>query len=120
MPCSPSRASPLRERGAPSLHTREEETIYVVSGHFRWKIGGTPSDAPPGSFAFIPRGVAHAWQNVGDQPGTLLITFAPAGMEGFFERLSRTSEFDLEEFRVAGAEHGIETVGPPLAGSDPL
>ena len=101
-------------------HTREEETIYVVAGDFRWKLGDELSAAAPGSFAFIPRGVAHTWQNLGDQPGRLLVTFAPAGMEGFFERLSSLTEFDLEEFRAAAAEHGTEVVGPPLAQSDPL
>jgi hypothetical protein len=44
----------------------------------------------------------------------------PAGMEGFFERLSRMEEFDTEEFRAAAAEQGTEVVGPPLAVSDPL
>ena len=102
------------------IHTREEEIIYVVSGNFRWKLGDTLSDAPPGSFAFIPRGVAHAWQNVGDQPGKLFITFVPAGIEAFFERFARVTEFDPEEFRAAGAEAGMETVGPMLAESDPL
>ena len=101
-------------------HTREEETIFVVDGDFRWKVGDEISAAPPGSFAFIPRGVAHTWQNLGDRPGRLLVTFAPAGMEGFFERLSLMTEFDLKEFRAAGAEHGTEVVGPPLGVSDPL
>jgi quercetin dioxygenase-like cupin family protein len=101
-------------------HTREEETIYVVSGDFRWQLGDELSDAPPGSFAFIPRGVAHTWQNIGEQPGMILATFMPAGMEGFFERLSRMKEFDPEEFRAAAAEQGTEVVGPPLAVSHPL
>jgi quercetin dioxygenase-like cupin family protein len=102
------------------VHTREEETIYVLSGDFRWKVGDELAAAPPGAFVFIPRGVSHTWQNVGEEPGKLLVTFMPAGMEGFFERLSRVEEFSLEEFRAAGAEHGMETVGPPLAESDPL
>jgi quercetin dioxygenase-like cupin family protein len=102
------------------VHTREEETIYVVEGDFRWQVGDKLSAAAPGSFAFIPRGVAHTWQNLGGQAGRLLVTFAPAGMEGFFERLSSMTKFDLEEFRAAGAEHGTEVVGPPLAVSDPL
>jgi quercetin dioxygenase-like cupin family protein len=101
-------------------HTREEETIYVVSGEFRWQVGKEVSAAPPGSFAFIPRGAAHTWQNIGDEHGTILVTFMPAGMEGFFERLSRMNEFDLDEFRAAAAEHGTEIVGPPLAVSNPL
>jgi quercetin dioxygenase-like cupin family protein len=102
------------------IHTREEEAIYVVSGDFRWRLGDTVSDAPAGSFAFIPRGVAHSWQNVGDGRGKLFITFVPGGMEAFFERFAKTTEFDPEAFRAAGAEAGMETVGPPLAVSDPL
>jgi hypothetical protein len=41
-------------------------------------------------------------------------------MEAFFERFARTTEFDPEEFRAAGTAAGMETVGPPLAVSDPL
>ena len=102
------------------LHTREEEAIYVVSGNFRWKLGDSLSNAPAGSFAYIPRGVPHAWQNIGGGPGKLFITFVPAGMETFFELFSRATEFDPELFRAAGKEAGMETVGPPLAVSDPL
>jgi hypothetical protein len=47
-------------------------------------------------------------------------TFAPAGMEGFFDRLSSLTEFDLQAFRAAAAGHGMEVVGPMLAESDPL
>lgn len=50
----------------------------------------------------------------------MLITFAPAGMEGFFDRLSTLTEFDLDAFRAAAAEHGMDVVGPPLSESDPL
>jgi quercetin dioxygenase-like cupin family protein len=102
------------------VHTREEETIYVVEGNYRWQVGDELSVAAAGSFAFVPRGVAHTWQNIGDQQGKLLVTFAPAGMEGFFERLSSLTEFDLEEFRHAAAEHGTDVIGPPLAKSHPL
>jgi quercetin dioxygenase-like cupin family protein len=101
-------------------HTREDETIYVVSGNFRFEVGDDVNDAPAGAFAFVPRGVAHTWQNISDEPGTLLVTFMPAGMEGFFERLSRMRDFDPEEFRAAAAEQGTEVVGPPLAVSHPL
>ena len=101
-------------------HTLEEETIYVVSGAFRFQVGDEVRDAPAGSFAFVPRGVAHTWQNIGDAAGKLLVTFVPAGMEGFFERLSRMREFDPAEFRAAAAEQGTEVVGPPLAVSHPL
>jgi len=102
------------------LHGREHETIYVLEGEFRWKLVDQVSVAGPGTFIFIPRGVPHTWQVIGDRPGRMLVTFSPAGMEGFFERLSSMTEFDLDTFRAAANAHGMEVVGPPLAVSDPL
>ena len=102
------------------VHTREDETVYVLEGNFRWKLGDELSETGPGSFVFIPRGLAHTWEVMGDRPGRALITFAPAGMEGFFDRLSSMTEFDLEEFRAAATAHAMEVVGPRLAESDPL
>ncbi|HEY3191699.1 MAG TPA: cupin domain-containing protein [Solirubrobacterales bacterium] len=102
------------------VHNREDETVYMLAGEFRWKLGDELSSTGPGSFVFIPRGLQHTWQNVGDQPGRMLITFAPAGMERFFESLSTLTEFDMDAFRSAAAEHGMDVVGPPLAESDPL
>ena len=101
-------------------HTREDEWVYVLEGEMRWKLGDELRSTPAGSFVFIPRGLAHCFQNVGEEPGRMLVTFAPAGMEGFFDRLSELTAFDLDAFRRAGAEHGMEVVGPTLAESDPL
>jgi quercetin dioxygenase-like cupin family protein len=102
------------------VHTREDETVYVLEGEFRWKLGDELSVTGPGSFVFIPRGVSHTWQVIGEGEGRMLVTFFPAGMEGFFDRLSSMTEFDLDTFSAAAAEHGMEVVGPPLAQSDPL
>jgi quercetin dioxygenase-like cupin family protein len=102
------------------LHGREDETIYVLEGEFRLKLGDELSTRGPGSFVFIPRGLAHTWQCIGEGPGRFLFTFAPAGMERFFDRLSSLTRFDPEAFRAAADEHGMEVVGPPLAESHPL
>src|SRR3954467_5227100 len=37
------------------VHTREDETAYVLEGELRWKLGDEMSQAPAGSFVFIPR-----------------------------------------------------------------
>ena len=102
------------------VHTREDEVVYVLEGEIRWKLGDQLSLTGPGSLVFIPRGVPHTWQNVGDGDCRMLITFAPAGMEGFFDRLASLTEFDPDAFRAAAAEHGMEVIGPRLAESDPL
>jgi quercetin dioxygenase-like cupin family protein len=102
------------------VHSREDEWVFILAGDLRWKLGDELRRTGAGSFVFIPRGTAHCFQNVGEEPGRILIIFAPAGMEGFFDRLSEMTEFDLEMFRRAAAEHGMEVIGPPLAESDPL
>jgi quercetin dioxygenase-like cupin family protein len=106
----------------PPLHShgREDETMYILEGQFRFKLGDELGTAGPGSYVYVPRGVPHTWQIVGDRPGRMLVTFTPAGMEGFFDELSAMTEFDLDSFRAAAAEHGMEIVGPRLAESDPL
>ncbi len=102
------------------IHTREEEWIYVLEGDLRWKLDGELSNTPAGSFIFIPRGQPHCFQNIGSGDARILISFAPAGMEGFFDKQAELTEFDPEAFRAAGAVHGMDVVGPPLAESDPL
>jgi quercetin dioxygenase-like cupin family protein len=102
------------------IHAREDETVYLLEGEFRWKLGDELSGGGPGSFIYIPRGVPHTWQIVGEGNGRMLVTFFPAGMEGFFDRLSSMTEFDLDEFKSAAEAHGMEVVGPTLAESDPI
>jgi quercetin dioxygenase-like cupin family protein len=111
---SPGEGPPLH------VHTREDETAYVLEGEVRWKLGDQLSVTGPGSFVFIPRRLPHTWQVIGEGKGRMLVTFSPAGMEGFFDRLADLTQFDLDAFRSAAAEHGMEVVGPPLAESDPL
>jgi quercetin dioxygenase-like cupin family protein len=102
------------------VHTREDEWAYVLAGDLRWKLGDELSATSAGSFVFIPRGLAHTFQNPGVEPSRMLVMFAPAGMEGFFDRLARLTAFDPDAFRHAGDEVGTDMVGPPLAESDPL
>ena len=74
-----------------------------------------------GSFVFVPRGTPHCFQNVGDEPGRLLVLFTPAGMEGFVDRFASLPDgpVDPDVFRSIGLEVGMEVVGPPLAASGP-
>ena len=104
------------------VHRHEDEIWYALAGAFRIKLGGEVRDAPPGTFVFIPRGVTHTWQSVGDAPGRLLVILAPAGLDRFFLRFAEATGYDSpqEAFRTLGSEAGMDIVGPPLAVSDPL
>jgi quercetin dioxygenase-like cupin family protein len=108
----------------PPMHThaQEDESWYVLEGELRFKIGGELSSASAGSFVFVPRGVPHCFQNPGEEPARIIVTFTPSGMERFFDRFAQLPDgpVDPSEFARLGAEVGMDVVGPPLAKSDPL
>lgn len=106
----------------PPLHTHahEEETLYVLEGDVRFKLGNDLQRGGPGAFVFIPRGVRHTFQNVGDGRARVLIHFSPAGMEHFFERFEASDKRGPDAFAEFAAEVGMTVVGPPLAVSDPV
>lgn len=108
----------------PPLHTHDlqDEVLYVLDGRFRFQLGTEIHAAATRSFVFVPRGLPHCFQNVGTEPGRLLVMFAPAGMEPFFDGMATVPDGgnQLEAFRRFGREAGMEVVGPPLAVSDPL
>lgn len=106
----------------PPLHTHanEDESVYVIEGEMRFIVGDEIQATPTGSFVFIPRGVRHTWQNVGDRPARLLVHFTPSGMERFFERFAALDTPDPRAFETIGPDVGMDVVGPPLAQSHPV
>src|SRR5207244_6534467 len=73
--------------GAPwHVHTREDEYFYVVEGTIVVHLDKETYEARPGSFVFLPRGVPHAWDVVGDGLATLLMMTAPAMLEEFLRQ----------------------------------
>ena len=69
----------------PHVHTREDETFYVLEGEIEFLLGEETVTAGPGDFVNVPRGAVHCFKNTGAQTARLLLTFTPAGIERFFE-----------------------------------
>ncbi len=109
---SPKKGGPPRH-----LHHNEDEWFYVVEGDYIAEIGSDRLRLKAGDSLLGPRGVPHAWAFVGDTPGRLLITFAPANkMEAFFRdnaKRNQNGEYlnDAEVYRA----YGLELLGPPLS-----
>lgn len=99
------------------VHVREDEMYYVFEGTIRFKADGRYFDAPAGAFMFIPRGTAHCFQNVGHGDAWLLVMFALAGMERFFEGHAALPPGppDPEAYRQVAHAAWMEVVGPPMA-----
>ena len=98
------------------LHYDSDELIYVLSGEFTFKIDDQVTIGGPGTCAFTPRGVAHAWKNTGAEPGRALFLYTPGGAGRMFEearRLQRPlSSMDDREVAEFFKRFGWETVGP--------
>ena len=103
-------------------HANEAEWWHVVEGDFRFRLAGEMSVAPAGTFVYVPPGVPHAFQNVGDAPARIIVSFSPAGMERFFDEFAALpdGQLDRDAFARLGHAAGMDVVGPPLAVSHPL
>ncbi len=85
--------------GAPlHVHTREDEYFYVLDGTISVRLGDETFEAGARSFVFLPRGIPHEWDVVGDE-ATLLMMTAPAMLDVF-----------LGEFHAAATKEARDQV----------
>ncbi|MCB4822877.1 cupin domain-containing protein [Roseicella aerolata] len=107
-PVPPGMGPPLH------VHHREDEFFQVLSGRFRFRCGATVGEGGEGTAAFLPRGVPHAFRNIGTTPGLLLIGVTPGGFEEFFLEVADAGVTDPAAAAAIGARYGLDFVGPPL------
>jgi quercetin dioxygenase-like cupin family protein len=105
--------------GGPPLHLHhdQEETIHVLRGRFKIRIGDETFRSEEGGFAYLPSGVPHAFLNVTDEPGELVVVYAPGGGRGFYEELgplTRNGSPDRAAVAAVFERHGMALLGPPL------
>jgi hypothetical protein len=70
------------------MHTRETEVFRVISGAYRFWVGGEVIDGVPGAIVVLPPNVPHTWRNVSDVQGQMFGIVTPGGFEGFFLALA--------------------------------
>jgi mannose-6-phosphate isomerase-like protein (cupin superfamily) len=87
---------------------------YVLSGELTFKIGDEVTVGGPGTCAFMPRGVQHAWKNSGAETARVLFLYTPAGAGGLLEEQQRTQGTSRNEREAAELRqrYGWEIVGP--------
>lgn len=69
--------------GGPPPHTHPgSESVYVLEGSGRFRVGDETFDAEPGSYFYFPAGTVETFE-----PATtmkLLVTYEPGGIDRFF------------------------------------
>ncbi len=70
----------------PHSHTSSDEAFYVLEGELSCQVGDRTVKGRPGTFGFVPRGTAHAFENAGAGTASALIWTVPIfGVEGLLE-----------------------------------
>jgi quercetin dioxygenase-like cupin family protein len=98
----------------PHYHLSEDESFRVLAGRVVFLVDGKWREVGPGGAAFMPSGVVHAFNNVGDRPSRMLLTTTPSGFERFFapcaEEFAKPDGPDMSRIIQIGVEHGIHFV----------
>ena len=106
--------APARAETTFHLHRESDEVAWVLSGEITFKIGDDVTVGGPGTCAFIPRDVPHAWKNTGAETGRVLFLYTPAKAGGFFEERLVHPEGTANgpEANEMRRRYGWEIVGP--------
>jgi len=98
------------------LHRDSDEVAYVLEGEITFKIGEEVTVGCPGSCAFMPRGVPHAWKSTGAETGRVLFLYTPAKAGGLIEEQQRTgrgfASMNEREAAELRQRYGWELLGP--------
>ena len=95
------------------LHHDSDEVGYVLSGEITFKIGDEVSVGGPGTCAFLPRNIPHAWKNSGSETGRVVFLYTPAAAGGYVEEMrNRPGPMTDDERKELRERYRWEIVGP--------
>jgi quercetin dioxygenase-like cupin family protein len=107
-------------RGGPPLHVhhKQEETIHALKGRYKIRIGDEIFVCEEGGFAYLPSRIPHAFLNLTDEPGEIVVVYAPGGGHKFYEELgpiSRSTHPDRATIAAVFEKYDMSLLGPPLS-----
>jgi quercetin dioxygenase-like cupin family protein len=94
------------------VHHSHDEGFLLLEGQLSLFLPDREIPLRPGEFVLAPRGIPHTYQ-VGNSPARWLVVSTPAGFEGFVEDVAALDEVTPAALATAGADYGIEILGPP-------
>jgi quercetin dioxygenase-like cupin family protein len=107
-------------RSGPPLHVhhKQEETIHVLKGRFKIRIGDEIFYCKEGDFAYLPSKVPHAFLNLTDEVAEVIVVYTPGGGHKFYEELgplTRNGKPDQKVVSQLFEKYAMTLLGPPLS-----
>ena len=105
--------------GGPPLHVhhKQEETIHVLKGRFKIRIGEAIYILEEGDFAYLPSQVPHAFRNLTPDPAEVIVVYTPGGGHKFYEEfgpVSRNPASTRQDIAAVFERHGMTLLGTQL------
>jgi mannose-6-phosphate isomerase-like protein (cupin superfamily) len=105
-------------RGGPPLHVHHtrDEALHVLKGRFKIRVGDEVFYCEEGGFAYLPTNVPHAFLNLTDQEGELILVYTPGGTHRFYEEFGPAARSGADRATLAAlfTKHDMTLLGPPL------
>lgn len=103
----------------PHYHEHYDETIYGFGGTMTFTVDGKPIDIYPGETCFIPRGVIHGFNNLGQEEAKALAVITPALLGSIFftemaEVINAGGPPDIEKLKSIMLKHGLVPAMPKM------
>jgi quercetin dioxygenase-like cupin family protein len=111
------------------IHRDEDEVFHVLEGDLRFLLSGHELRAGAGETLIVPKGAPHTYRVESPRGARMLTVTVGKAFERLVRALGRAAERDglpepagpptPEQMKVLASvcrQHGIELVGPPLAG----
>ena len=102
----------------PHIHSREEESFYVLEGEITFQVGDQRIVAKAGTFANMPVGCLHSFRNDTDKTARMIVSVAPAGLEKMFLEVGQPVAFgqqapppskaEIDKLLAVAPSYGIE------------
>jgi mannose-6-phosphate isomerase-like protein (cupin superfamily) len=95
----------------PHVQHREDESFYVLEGKYEFLLDDRTVMAQAGSLIYVPKGVLHTHNSLGEGEGRMLMTQTSGGLyERFFEELGKEADGDDAEPPVFEDQPGARKI----------
>ena len=97
------------EANPPHAHLGFAKVLYVLEGHYDFRVGDVESSGGPGTVVVVPRGSQHTFTTTG---GRILFVCSPAGNEEMFIELDAAGP-EVTPEQISDITARWQTVSPP-------
>ena len=102
----------------PPLHVHhvQEEAIFVLKGRYKVQVGEETFRCDEGGFAYMPKEAPHAFFNLTEEAGQIIVVYTPGGGQKFYEEFGPVVRAGADRATIAQifAKHDMTLLGPPL------